>query len=74
VTFLERIFENLRRAASQPVLQEARAEGIVSVTGAELLALTADARAFFARQVSRVEIAARSSRRTAFAGWRSISR
>jgi hypothetical protein len=46
VTFLERIFENLRRAASQPVLQEARAEGIVSVTGAELLALTADARAF----------------------------
>jgi long-chain acyl-CoA synthetase len=46
VTFLERIFENLRRAAGQPVLQEARAEGVVSVTGAELLALTADARAF----------------------------
>jgi long-chain acyl-CoA synthetase len=46
VNFLERIFENLRRAASQPVLQEARAEGVVSVTGAELLALTAEARAF----------------------------
>ena len=46
MTFLERIFENLRRAAGQPVLQESRAEGVVSVTGAELLALTADARAF----------------------------
>jgi long-chain acyl-CoA synthetase len=46
VTFLERIFENLRSAASQPVLQEAHADGIVAVTGAELLALTATARAF----------------------------
>jgi long-chain acyl-CoA synthetase len=46
VNFLERTFENLRRAAGQPVLQEARAEGVVSVTGAELLALTAEARTF----------------------------
>ncbi|MGB6544833.1 MAG: AMP-binding protein [Candidatus Acidiferrales bacterium] len=46
MNFLERIFENLRRAAGQPVLQEARADGAVSVTGAELLALTADSRAF----------------------------
>jgi long-chain acyl-CoA synthetase len=46
VTFLERIFENLRRAAGQPVLREARSEGVVSITGAELLALTAEARAY----------------------------
>jgi long-chain acyl-CoA synthetase len=46
VNFLERIFENLQRAASQPVLREARAEGVVSITGAELLALTAEAREF----------------------------
>ena len=46
MNFLERIFENLRRAAGRPVLREARASGIVSVTGAELLALSAQARAF----------------------------
>jgi long-chain acyl-CoA synthetase len=46
VNFLERIFENLGRAAGHPVLREARADGVVSVTGDELLALTADARAF----------------------------
>jgi len=46
LSFLEHIFENLRRAAGQPVLREARADGVVSVTGAELLALTAEARAF----------------------------
>src|SRR6202034_186963 len=46
VNFLERIFENLHRAAGQPVLREARADGVVSVTGTEVLALTAEARAF----------------------------
>ena len=46
MTFLERIFENLQRASGEIVLQEARAAGVVSVTGAELLALTAQARAF----------------------------
>jgi long-chain acyl-CoA synthetase len=46
VNFLERIFENLGRAARQPVLQEARADGMVPVTGTELLALIAEARAF----------------------------
>ena len=45
MNFLDNICENLRRAAGQPVLREARAEGNVSVTGAELLALTAEARA-----------------------------
>lgn len=46
MNFLERIFENLGRAAGQPVIAEARADGAVSVAGAELLALTAEARAF----------------------------
>ncbi|MGD0842269.1 MAG: AMP-binding protein [Candidatus Acidiferrales bacterium] len=44
MNFLENIYENLRRASGQPVLREARAEGNISVTGAELLALTAEAR------------------------------
>jgi len=46
MNFLDRIFENLERSASRAVLREARAEGAVSVTGAELLAQVARAREF----------------------------
>jgi long-chain acyl-CoA synthetase len=46
MNFLEHIFENLERSTAQPVLREARADGAVSVTGAELLAQVAQAREF----------------------------
>ena len=46
MNFLERIFENLERSTARPVLREARAEGAVSVTGAELLAQVRQAREF----------------------------
>jgi long-chain acyl-CoA synthetase len=46
VDFLENIFSNLERASGQAVLQEARSEGAVQVTGAELRAQVETARAF----------------------------
>ncbi len=50
MTFLERIFERLQKAASSPVLAEVRDGKIVSVTGGELLALIAQARKFIAER------------------------
>ncbi len=46
MTFLERIFERLERAADSPVLGEVRDGQIVPVTGADLLATIAEARGF----------------------------
>ena len=46
MTFLEQIFERLQRAADAPVVREIRDGQIVSVTGAELLAMTQQARGF----------------------------
>ncbi|HVB86110.1 MAG TPA: AMP-binding protein [Candidatus Dormibacteraeota bacterium] len=47
MTFLEQIVSRLERAAAQPVLAEVRdGREIVSVTGRELLAMVAQARAF----------------------------
>ncbi|MGH9738861.1 MAG: AMP-dependent synthetase/ligase [Candidatus Acidiferrales bacterium] len=49
MTFLEQILARIERASSQPVLTEVRdGSHIVSVTGAELLALIERARAFIA--------------------------
>jgi long-chain acyl-CoA synthetase len=48
VTFLESIFARLERSANSPVLGEVRDGRIVSVTGAESLALVAQARGFVA--------------------------
>jgi long-chain acyl-CoA synthetase len=50
VNFLEHIFRHLRETADQPVLQEVRSGGILSVTGAELLAMIRTARAYLRRQ------------------------
>ncbi len=44
--FLNRIFENLAAASNRLVLGEVRSSEIASVTGAELLAMVAQARAF----------------------------
>jgi long-chain acyl-CoA synthetase len=44
MTFLESIFDRLQRASSAPVLAEVRDRRIISATGAELLALIAQAR------------------------------
>jgi long-chain acyl-CoA synthetase len=44
MTFLESIFDRLQRASSVPVLAEVRDRRIISATGAELLALIAQAR------------------------------
>src|SRR5271154_7095589 len=46
MTFLEAIFARLERVADEPVLGEVRDGQIVSVTGADLLALIAEAREF----------------------------
>jgi long-chain acyl-CoA synthetase len=46
MTYLEQIFERLDRTADEPLLGEVRDGKIVAVTGAELLALIAQARAF----------------------------
>src|SRR5271154_3816045 len=46
MTFLEAIFARLERVADEPVLAEVRDGQIVSVTGADLLALIAEAREF----------------------------
>jgi long-chain acyl-CoA synthetase len=46
MTFLENIFDRLERFADLRVLHEIRAEGIVSITGAELLAHVQRARQF----------------------------
>ena len=46
MTFLENIFQRLEHAAGAPVLGEVRGGTIVSVTGAELLGLIGQARAF----------------------------
>lgn len=46
MTFLEHIFANLQQSAAEPVLREIRGEQIANVTGAELLALVAQARTF----------------------------
>ena len=46
MTFIEDIFARLERAAGEPVLGEARDGRIVRVTGADLLAMVAQARAF----------------------------
>lgn len=46
MNFLENIFDRLRRAEARPVLAEVREGHIVSVTGGELLASIAAARAF----------------------------
>ncbi len=50
MTFLESIFARLERSSNSPVLGEVRDGRVVSVSGAELLAMVAQARAFlFAR-------------------------
>jgi long-chain acyl-CoA synthetase len=46
MTFLETIFARLERVADEPVLGEVRDGQIVSVTGADLLAMIAEARGF----------------------------
>jgi long-chain acyl-CoA synthetase len=48
MTFLENIFARLERASKSPVLREVRDGRIVSVSGAELLALIGQARGFLA--------------------------
>ena len=48
MTFLEAIFARLEKDAGVPVIQEVRDGRIVSATGAELLSLFAQARAFLA--------------------------
>jgi long-chain acyl-CoA synthetase len=48
MTFLENIFARLERASNSPVLREVRDSRIVSVSGAELLALVGQAREFLA--------------------------
>ncbi len=50
MNFLEAIFRQLQEAAHRPVLQEVRQGRIISVTGAELLALVRTARAYVRRQ------------------------
>jgi long-chain acyl-CoA synthetase len=50
VTFLESIFARLERVADEPVLGEVRDGQIVSVTGAELLAMVGQARGFVAER------------------------
>jgi long-chain acyl-CoA synthetase len=50
VTFLEKIFARLERAATEPVLREVRDGRFDSVTGGELLALVAQARLFLAER------------------------
>jgi long-chain acyl-CoA synthetase len=46
MTFLETIFTRLENAADEALLGEVREGGVIAVTGAELLALIAQARAF----------------------------
>ncbi|MGH9758572.1 MAG: AMP-binding protein, partial [Candidatus Acidiferrales bacterium] len=46
MTFLEAIFEQLRKADGSAVLREVRGDQIVSVTGGEFLALVQQARRF----------------------------
>ncbi len=53
LNFLEHIFDRLQQAKDRPVLQEAHSEGVLPVTGAELLALVAAARAFLRRAGAR---------------------
>jgi long-chain acyl-CoA synthetase len=48
MTFLEAIFARLEKAADEPVVQEVRDGQLVSVTGAALLSLIAQARTFLA--------------------------
>ncbi len=48
MTFLESIFARLERSSNSPVLGEVREGRIVSVTGAELLAMVGQARGFLA--------------------------
>jgi len=48
MTFLEKIFARLERASGEPVLGEARDGKVVPITGGDLLALIAAARAFVA--------------------------
>ena len=50
MTFLEIIFARLERASNSPVLGEVRDGQIVSVSGADLLALIAEARTFAVRR------------------------
>ncbi|MGA8553618.1 MAG: AMP-binding protein [Candidatus Acidiferrales bacterium] len=50
MTFLEQIFERLQRAVDAPVVREIRDGQIVSITGAELLAMTEQAREMLAWQ------------------------
>lgn len=50
MNFLEAIFRQLQEAAHRPVLQEVRQGRIISVTGADLLALVRTARAYLRRQ------------------------
>src|SRR5271155_1076083 len=46
MTFLEKIFERLKRAASTPVLREIRDGNLVSATGGQFLAMVQQARTF----------------------------
>jgi long-chain acyl-CoA synthetase len=48
MTFLESIFARLERSANSPVLREVRDGKLVSVSGAELLAMVGQARGFLA--------------------------
>jgi long-chain acyl-CoA synthetase len=50
MTFLDAIFARIERAADSPLLAEVRDGQIVPVTGADLLAIVAEARAFVAAQ------------------------
>jgi len=49
MSFLQGIWKRLERSSNEPVLGEVRAEGIVTVTGGELLALAETARRALAR-------------------------
>jgi long-chain acyl-CoA synthetase len=50
MTFLEIIFDRLKKVANTPVMREARGGKIVSVTGSELLAMVQRARQFLVAQ------------------------
>ena len=49
MNFIENIFDRLSRAPDRPILQEARAGGMVAASGGELLEMIRAARAFLAR-------------------------
>jgi long-chain acyl-CoA synthetase len=50
MTFLEIIFDRLKKVGNAPIMREARGGKIISVTGSELLAMVQRARQFFVAQ------------------------